>query len=203
MSSPRSLRIVLHTHGRLPVGVHPATSTRLSIGGLVVSGAQHRSHHHRRRDRRPAHPRRVQLDEIVIRHDLITVIGQPLINEPLVTRCRRIRRVSSSEPCASTRPIMTPSLFAQPDRHADGQPPGRLSAGSPRPLWPQREPLRPLDGHGEILHPDEPEGHVVDLCRRMLGLATPPAPMPPVGWLASLWLAQVLAAALARPQPWS
>ena len=48
-----------------------------------MSGAQHGPHHHRRRDRRPPHPLRVQPGEIVITEDLMAMIGQPLIKRAL------------------------------------------------------------------------------------------------------------------------
>ena len=78
------LEIVIDPHGRLPIGVHPGPPRRLRVrGGAVMGGAQHGPDHHRRRDRRPPHPLRVQLGEIVVTEDLMAMLGQPLIKRAL------------------------------------------------------------------------------------------------------------------------
>ncbi len=59
--------------------------------------------------------------------------------------------------------------------------------------------LRPLTGDGPVLSPTEPEGHVDDACRRILGLPTAAPPSCPAAWQAVAWLSQIHAAALLHP----
>jgi len=75
--------LVVDAHGRLPVRIHPGAPGGLGIRGLVVGGAEHGPHHHRRRDGGPSHPRGVQLGEVVVGDDLMAVVGQPLVERAL------------------------------------------------------------------------------------------------------------------------
>lgn len=52
-------------------------------------------------------------------------------------------------------------------------------------------------GDGRVLAGGETDGRVVDACRRVLGLPTPPAPGSPQVWATVVWVDAVLAATLA------
>ena len=54
-----------------------------------------------------------------------------------------------------------------------------------------------VDGGAPVLAGGETDGRVVDACRRVLGLPTPPAPGSPQVWATVVWVDAVLAATLA------
>ena len=80
---PDPLEPVVHPHGRLPVRVHPGAPGGLGVGGAVVGGAQHGAHHHRRGDRWAPSSFGVQVGEVLVRDDLVAVVGQALVERAL------------------------------------------------------------------------------------------------------------------------
>ena len=127
------LEVVIDAHGRLPIGVHPGPPRRLGVRGrAVMSGAQHGPHHHRRRDRRPPHPLRVQLGEIVITEDLMAMLGQPLIKRALRHQMPA-HHPSLQQRTLRINPAQHTPKSIPPPTQSGGPSPARLYAGSPRP----------------------------------------------------------------------
>lgn len=69
--------------GVLPVHVHPRPPRRLPVRGLVPGRKQQAPHHDRRRDRRPASARRVEVGEVVVADELVTAAGELVVERSL------------------------------------------------------------------------------------------------------------------------
>lgn len=64
--------------------------------------------------------------------------------------------------------------------------------------------LHDLDEDTALPCPSPADGHIADLCRRMLGLPTAPPPPSVLPWWTAVWLDRILAESLADPaEPWT